>query len=147
MTRGTRWLLAIVIGGVVVVVAAIGAAAAAVYRGGTVAVEIEGDAGDFRVSLPAGLVGAAIALAPSSMIEEAAHEIEGFAPALDAAWQELADAPDFVLVEVRSAEEALTIEKVGRALRISAVSGGSHVRVAVPLATVGSLLRRLEHHG
>ncbi len=70
MTRGTRLLLAIVIGGVLLATAAVGATAAAVYRAGTIAVEIQEDDGNrIRVSLPAGLVGAAIALTPNSHVE------------------------------------------------------------------------------
>ena len=143
MTRGTRLLLAIVLGGAVLFLATVGAGAAAVYHGGIVAVEIDGDGNRFRFRLPAGLVGAAIALTPVSVLDEAMVEVRPFLPAVQAGWQELADAPDFVLVEVHSAEERVLIKKTGSRLEISVDSSDSHVRVEVPLRIVGSLLRKL----
>jgi hypothetical protein len=146
MTRGTRLLLTIVIGGAVILVATLGAAAAAVYHAGTAAVEIEDDGRQLSFRLPAGLLGAAVALAPASAFEEAASELTPFLSALDAGWQELAEAPDFVLVEARSGDESVLIVKSGSRLEISIETSDSRLRLAVPLDTVGQLLRRLERH-
>jgi hypothetical protein len=143
MTRGTRWLLALVIGALALLLATLGTAAATVYRSGTVAVEIEGNGHDIRLGLPAGLVGAAIALTPASAYEEAAAEIRPLIPALEAGWRELADAPDFVLVDFRSAEESVRVEKTGSRLVILVDAPDARFRIGVPLETVGSLLDKL----
>jgi len=143
MTRGTRLLLGIVIGGALLFLATLGAGAAAVYHGGTVEVEIDDDGNRFRLSLPAGLVGAAIALTPAHALDEVTAEVRPFLPALEAGWEELLATPDFVLVEVHSADEHVRVEKSGSRLEISVDSPDGQVRVGVPLRTVGSLLRKL----
>ena len=53
MTRGTRVLLALVLGGALLFVATVGVTVAAVYRAGSVAVEIEENGHPFRLGLPA----------------------------------------------------------------------------------------------
>jgi hypothetical protein len=146
MTRGTRLFLAFVIGGAVLLLATLGAGAAAVYRGGTVAVEIVEDGNQIRVGLPAALLGVAIALTPASALEEATTEVRPFLPALEAGWRELAETPDFVLVEVVSADETVLIEKSGSRLLVSVDTPDTQIRIGVPLGTVGSLLRKLERH-
>ena len=144
MTRGTRLLLAIVIGGVLLATAAVGATAAAVYRAGTIAVEIrEEDGNQIRVNLPAGLLSAAIALTPSSILEEAGGELEPLLPALNAGWQELSEGPNFVLFELSSADENVRVEKIDSRLMIFVDVPEITVQVTVPLDTVGSLLRKL----
>ncbi len=144
MTRGTRLLLAIVIGGVLLATAAVGATAAAVYRAGTIAVEIREDDGNLiRVSLPAGLLRAAIALTPSSILEEACDELEPLLPALNAGWREFSEAPDFVLFELSSAEENVRVEKIDSRLMILVDAPRVTLQVTVPLDTVGWLLRKL----
>ncbi len=144
MTRGTRLLLAIVIGSVLLLIAAVGGTAAAVYRAGTIAIEIREDDGNrIRLNLPAGLVHAAIALTPSSILEGAGAELEPLLPALNAGWRELSEAPDFVLFELSSAEENVRVEKVGSRLIIFVDVPEATVQVVVPIDTVGSLLRKL----
>ncbi len=144
MTRGTRLLLAIVIGSVLLALAAVGATAAAVYRAGTIAVEIQEDDGNrIRVSLPAGLVGAAIALTPSSILEEATDELEPLLPALRAGCRELSEAPNFMLFELSTADENVRVEKVDSQLVIFVDLPEATIQVAIPIDTVGSLLRKL----
>ena len=144
MTRGTRVLLALVLGGALLFVATVGVTVAAVYRAGSVAVEIEENGHHFRLGLPAGLLNVAIALTPSSALGSAADEIEAFIPALGAGWSELADAPDFVLVEVRSDGEHVRIEKSGDRIEISVDAPDARVRVGLPIGTVGWLLDKLD---
>ena len=144
MTRGSRLLLAVVIGGVVLTLATLGAGAAAVYRAGSVAVDIEEDGNHFQVQLPAGLVRAAIALAPDSALQEAAQELEPWIPALDAGWRELGDAPDFVLLDIVSDGERILVEKTGSKLLVIVDTQETQIRVGVPLGTVGSLLHKLD---
>ena len=146
MTRGTRVLLLLVLGGALLFVAAVGVTAAAVYRAGSVAVEIEEDGHHFRLGLPAGLLHVAIALTPSSAFGTATEEIRTFVPALGAGWHELADAPDFVLVDVRADGEHVRVEKSGDRLEISVDAPDAHVRVGIPIGTVGWLLDKLDGH-
>ena len=114
------------------------------YRAGTIAVEIrEEDGNQIRVNLPAGLLRAAIALTPSSILEEASGELEPLLPALNAGWRELSEAPNFVLFELSSAEENVRVEKVDSQLMIFVDLPEVTVQVAVPIDTVGSLLRKL----
>ena len=144
MTRGTRLLLAIVIGGVLLATAAVGAAAAAAYGAGTIAVDIrENDGQRIRVHLPAVLLRAAIALTPSSILEEASRELQPLLPALSAGWQELSEAPDFLLFEMSSPEESVRVEKVESRLLIVVDASDASVHVSVPIDTVGSVLRKL----
>ena len=144
MTRGTRLLLSIVIGGAVLFLATLGAGAAAVYHGGSVAIEIDDHGTQFHLNLPAALVGAAIALTPATLLDDATAEVQQFLPAVQAGWEELIDTPDFVLVEIQSADEHVVIEKSGSRLEILVDSSDGQVRVGVPLRTVGSLLRKLD---
>jgi hypothetical protein len=146
MTRGTRVLLVVVLGGALLLVATVGVTAAAVYRAGSVAVEIEDDGHRFRLGLPAGLLNVAIALTPTAAFDEATEEIEAFLPALGAGWRELADAPDFVLVDVRSDGEQVRIEKSGDRIEVSVDAPDTHVRVGLPIGTVGWLLDKLDRH-
>jgi hypothetical protein len=144
MTRTTRLFLIVVIGGTVLVLATLGAMAAAAYRAGTVAVEIEENGHQIRLSLPAGLLHAAVVLLPDSALDEAASELTPFVPALEAGWQEFENAPDFVLLEARSADENVLIVKSGSRLEISVDAPDARVRVAIPLGTVSTLLHKLE---
>ena len=144
MTRGTRLLLVIVIGSVVLATAVVGAAAAAVYGAGTIAIDVREDDGQrIQVKLPAGLVRAAVALTPSSILEDATDELAPLLPALNAGWRDLSEAPDFVLFELSSADENVRVEKVDSRLMIFVDLPDGTVQVAVPIDTVGSLLRRL----
>lgn len=145
MSRGTRLFLAVAIGAILLTAATIGVAGAAVYRAGTITVQVhEVDGNRIDVSLPAGLARVAIALAPSSILRDATSEMEPFLPAAAAGWSKLAEAPDFVLVDARSGDDHLRIEKRGDRLSILFDSPDGDVRVAVPLGTVGAALRRLE---
>ena len=144
MTRGTRLLLAILIGGIVLAAATVGAAAAAVYRAGTLAVEIRTEDGNqIQLNLPAGLLRTAIAVAPSSLLEQARDELEPLLPALHEGWRELTDTPDFVLIELHSTDENVRVEKIGSQLLIFVEMPDVSVRVGIPLDTVGSVLRKL----
>ena len=144
MTRGTRLLLAILIGGIVLAAATVGAAAAAVYRAGTLAVEIRTEDGNqIQLNLPAGLLWTAIAVAPSSLLEQARDELEPLLPALHEGWRELTDGPDFVLIELHSTDENVRVEKIGSQLVIFVEMPDVSVRVGIPLDTVGSVLRKL----
>jgi len=144
MTRTARIFLTVILVGCVLLTATIGAAVAAVYRAGTVAIEVEEDGHHIDVSVPAGLVGVAVALAPRSVLDEVASELAPFVPALEAGWRQLEAAPDFVLVDARSGDEHVRVLKSGSRLEIAVDAPGARVRVGIPLGTVGSVLHRLE---
>ena len=125
----------------------VGATVAAVARAGTVAVSVEEQGNQVRLSLPAGLLRIAVALTPAAAFDEIASELEPFVPAVAAGWQELADTPDFVLLRMESADESVLIGKAGNRLEIAVDGPDTRVRVAVPLATVGALLDKLDRDG
>ena len=85
-----------------------------------------------------------IAVTPASALGSAAEEIEAFITEIGAGWSELADAPDFVLVEVRSDGEQVRIEKSGDRIEISVDAPDARVRVGLPIGTVGWLLDKLD---
>ena len=126
-------------------VATIAAGAAAVYHAGSITVEIlEDEGGRFNVSVPAGLARVAIALAPDSIIEEAADELQPVLPALRAGWDEFVRSPDFVIVEVHSDDDHVRVEKQGRKLSVLVDSSDAKIRVSIPLDTVSLLLSKLD---
>jgi hypothetical protein len=95
--------------------------------------------------MPAILLHLAIALTPDEVIEEFAHELEPAWPTVQAAARELDRAPDFVLLEVRSANEHVRIEKLNGRLVVLVQSDAELVRVAVPVGTMRRIVTKL--HG
>lgn len=149
MSRSTRILLTILICGSLLTATTIGVSVAAVYRAGSIAVEVHEDDGEqIHIAVPAALVRVAVWLTPASVFEPAmVDEVRPILPALRAGWRELVRTPDFVLAEVRDRDDSVRIEKVGGEILIRVESDGSTVRVALPLATVGPLLAKLERAG
>ena len=144
MSRTTKLVLAVLLGGLLLFAATLGLAATAVYRAGSIAVEVhETDGGRIDVNLPAGLVRLAIALAPRSIVEEATRELAPLLPAIGAAWDEFADAPDFVVAEVTSGDEQIRVEKIDGRLQVRVDSPETRIRVSIPLHAVGALVDRL----
>jgi hypothetical protein len=143
MTRGTRLLLAVVVGGALLMLATVAVAATAVYRAGSIEVAVEEDGSNFRVKVPAGLVRAAIAVTPSSAVSELTDEIEPWLPAVEAGWRELRDTPDFVLVEVDAHDEHILVRKVGDDLLVDVDAPDAQVSVTIPLGTIDALVRKL----
>jgi hypothetical protein len=145
MTRSTRWLVGIVIGIVLLLAGTLGATAAAIYHAGKITVEIdEKDGGRLRLDLPAGLLTAAATVAPASLIEQTPDEVIRFVPALKAGWRELADASDFVLVDFRSTDESVRVEKIGGQLQILVEHEDGRIRVGLPIRALGAVLERLD---
>jgi hypothetical protein len=146
MTRGTRALLTILVCGSLLMATTVGISVAAVYRAGSIAVQVnEGDGQQLRVAVPAGLARIAIWLTPASVLEPVmVDELRPLVPALRAGWREFGNTPDFVLVEVRDGDDRVRVEKRGHAIVVLVESDESTVRVALPLATVGPLLSKLE---
>ena len=149
MTRSTRVLLTILVCGSLLAATTVGVSVAAVYRAGSIAVEIHEDDGQqVRVAVPAGLARIAIWLTPVSAIEPLMfEEARSLLPAIRAGWREFADTPDFVLAEVRDHDDRVRIEKRGNEILIQVETAGSTIHVALPMATVGPLLTKLERAG
>jgi hypothetical protein len=147
MTRGTKILLSVVLGAMLLCMATVTLGAAAAYQAGSVSVQVQDGNDDFSIRLPAILANVALSLAPRSALDEAARELEPFLPALKAGWRELEATPDFVLVEIVSSDEHIRIEKRGGTLQIHVQEDGSDIRVSLPLATIGTVCRKLGRSG
>jgi hypothetical protein len=147
MRSGERLALAVILGLGVVACGTAGAAAYAWRHAGSVRIAIHetrpgGD--DLSVNLPGLLVNAAIALFPLPADTEFHARLHDIAPALRAVAARLDSMPDAVLVDARSDDGTVRIEKSGRELVIRVVSPDEHVEIAVPLGSVHRLLTKLE---
>lgn len=128
---------------------AVGVTAASIYRSGTIAVDVEpSDGSQISVHVPAALINLAIAVVPHQVqvdaLEDAAREVEPFLDAVHALGDELADLPDFVLVEVTGADEHIRIEKLDGRLIVLVESDDERVHVSVPVRTVERLVDKFE---
>ena len=122
----------------------VGAGAAIVYGSGTFSVETHArDGANVSVSIPAVLAHVALALAPDELLADLHDELEPIWPTVEAAARELHRAPDFVLLEVRSADERVVIAKRDGRMVIEVDSDGDHVRVEVPIGTLKRLVDKL----
>jgi hypothetical protein len=145
MSLGTRIFLTLAAGAVVLVLVSFGATYAAIQRAGTIDVDVQpGQGGQISVSVPAGLADLALAVVPTRVLDEISHELAPVWPTVHAAGRELADAPDFVLVEVTRPGELVRVRKEGRRLLVRVESGGDRVHVALPLHTIRRLADRLD---
>jgi len=155
MTTAARVFLIVVACCVVLTTATVGAAAAMIYRGGTIAVDVQDESGtDISVQVPAGLANMALALVPDRVVEEALdeaiaevsrefdHDLEAWAPAFRKVWKAFADAPDFVMVEVEGGDEHVRIEKRDTELLILVDSDDGAVKIAVPLKTLRKVMQK-----
>lgn len=130
--------------------AAAGLAVAALERAEVVRVTVtehsRGGA-DFDIVLPAGLLGAGLAVLPQVMPAEAREEIRlelgDWGPAIGALADDLAAADDFTLVEVDDHGEHVQVVKQGRHLIVQVRSADADVDVQVPLALVGRAMGAL----
>jgi hypothetical protein len=144
MTLAAKIFLGLFVAFLTLTVATVGVGAAVVYSAGSVAVEVQPDDGsNLSIGLPAILIHLAIALTPDEVVEDLAHELEPFWPTVRAAAHELDRAPDFVLLEVRSAGELVLIEKRDGRLVVLVDSADEQVRVAVPLGTMRRIADKL----
>ena len=124
------------------------AATAAVYSYGTIHVDVDVEDARFRVPVPAGLIPMALSFAPPEMCRELENHLEDQAePQWDAvvtAADAFLEIPDTILVDVRSDNDRVTVEKRGERLLVNVRSGNERVSVTVPAALVASLARQLE---
>jgi hypothetical protein len=152
MTSTTRLALIAGIGLVLIATIGIGATTAAIYRGGTISVDVRTDDGtDVAFSVPAGLAEMALALVPATTLRTLVDELGPLPaqlsqiwPAVRSSYHELERAEDFVLVDVRDGDETTLVQKRGRVLLIDVVGDDVRCHVAIPLATLQSVLIKLE---
>jgi len=97
--------------------------------------------------LPAALVPVGMKFVPDQKLREATAQARPWLPAIRAASQELARLPDSDLVEVRDAEQHVSISKRGALLVIDVQSTRESVHVSVPLHTVEEVAREVESWG
>lgn len=97
--------------------------------------------------LPAALVPVGMKFVPDQKLREATAQARPWLPAIKTASQELARLPDSDLVQVRDAEQHVSISKRGALLVIDAQSPRASVHVSFPLRTVNRLARQLESLG
>jgi hypothetical protein len=154
MSLGLK-ILTVVLGGFAILFVGAGLAlATTVVQSGMVTLQVEDNqhGGDLNLAIPAGLLYAGLALAPSvseeveAELEQARREIElelggigGMGPDLAAILQDLEDCPDAVLLEARSPGEHVRIEKRGRNLKIHLQDAGSNVSISIPAALMSRL--------
>lgn len=129
-------------------IAVIGFAAvgAYVHQCGVLVVHVdEGpDGSDIHIRIPAALIHAGLRVVPDEVFEDAGDKIMQVAPLLRAVCDELADAPDFVLVEVRGREEWVRVRKHDDKLEIRVRDCEDRIEVIVPLRMVESVVDRIE---
>ena len=141
MSRGLK-ILTVAMGIVAVLFVMSGVAlATTVVRSGLVSVKVDktgdgnGAGDDLHIVVPAGLVYAGLALAPTfagDEMAEARRDLREMRPQLEALLQALEDCPDAVLLEATSPGESVRIEKRGRALEIHVHDAQSNVTISLP---------------
>ncbi|HEX5760368.1 MAG TPA: hypothetical protein VF121_14360 [Thermoanaerobaculia bacterium] len=141
MSTGAKFVLVVFVLTMVLFVGSGVLLAAAVARAGLIHVRVESSGPDGSVDLdlplPAGLVSLALLgarLAPDldCDIDGVACDLDDWGPAAAAALDELAAAPDMVLVDVRDRGERVWIAKRGDALEVQVEGRGGDVEVTLP---------------
>ncbi len=145
MRSGERLALAIVCGLFVLVGGTTCAAAYAWHRAGTMRVAIHEAGGrDLSLQLPGLIVDAAIALCPLPSDAEFEARLRGISPALRAVSSRLATMDDAVLVDAKSDEDTVRVEKRGNEILIRVVSAAERLDIAIPLESVERLANKLD---
>jgi hypothetical protein len=156
MPRGVQWVLGIALAVVLTLGLAVGATVSAAIGEGTISVHVQPPGGgDIHVAVPAAAANLAIAavdLAPGGswvadeVPREAVEALDRYMPVAQEAIDALAAQPDFVIVEVDSADEHVLIQKRGRRILVLVDGDEGRIEVSLPLSTVkelGKALRRL----
>jgi len=139
------WKKLLILGLVVLLlpVAAALAATAVAYSAGTIRVDVDVEDGRFVVPLPAALLPVAVRFAPRDVCREIARTETPW-DAMRTAAAAFEDIPDAVLVDVRSADEHVTVSKQAGRLVVDVRSGSDHVGVSLPSGIVYGVTRSLE---
>lgn len=139
-----------VFGGTLAVLMTFGAVSAwSVHSAGMFELDVHergpGGADISGIRIPAALGHVALAFVPARVFDFCEDDdFARHAPLLREACERLSDAPDFVLVEVISADEHVLIRKEGSALVVDVESDDEEVHVAVPLGIARAFARKIE---
>lgn len=149
MSPSTKRIVLIAAGFLLISAVTIGAMGAYIFDRGMLVVQVREEGGDdVCIRIPAILVQSMIAVIPDQVFDEArseaGEEFHKICPAVRAMWRELDDLPDFVLVEVSSRDEQVSVRKQGGRLVVHVDSPREHVHVVVPLGMVDSILGKLD---
>jgi hypothetical protein len=145
MKRRDRIVLLVAIG-VVALIGVVGGVIAATLSGmGTIDVEVHNCEGtQISVHVPAAFVVGALHLAEEPILEEVPAEAYRYLDLLGAVCSNLAEQPDFRMVEVQDGDEAVVIEKRGRDLVVHVLTDEEFVKVSVPLGAVERIAKSLQ---
>ena len=122
----------------------------AVHNAGMVVVDVrEGTSGcgsdRISIRLPAFVAHAALCCTPSVAFQDACcGEVLHWAGVVRKGFKELADCPDFTIVEIDSEDERVRIRKKGNALIIDIYSDDETVHVEVPIGLVRAAVSKIE---
>jgi hypothetical protein len=97
--------------------------------------------------VPAALVPVGMKFVPDQKLREAAVQARPWLPAIGVACQELAHLPDTKLIEVRDAEQHVSVLKRGALLVLDVQSPRETVHVSFPLKALNRVVRQLESLG
>ncbi len=116
----------------------------ALFQGGIATVYVQ--TSDLTLFIPVPMAAAELALhfAPEEEMQQVREDLAPHKELVLAALQELANCPDAVLVEVRSQDENVLVEKQGSDLIVDVDSPGeAQVHVVVPLRSVERIFEAL----
>lgn len=146
MSRGLK-ILTVVLGAMAILFVGTGVlVAATVIQAGMVTMQVQEKHGeDFNLVIPAGLVYAGLALAPSlseeveAELDAVRRDLDEIGPGLAGILTDLENCPDAVLLEARSPGEHVRIEKRGDNLNIHVRDAQSNVKISIPAGLMSRL--------
>jgi len=100
-----------------------------------------------RLLVPAALVPVGMKFVPNQKLRAAAAQARPWLPAIGVASQELAHLPDTKLIEVRDAEQHVSVLKLGALLVLDVQSPRETIHVSLPLKTLNKVVHQLESLG
>ena len=146
MRKRSRGLWAILFGIPVLLILPVALIGSAVYQTGTIEFRVlEKHDGGVSVggSIPAIIVPIAMHLAPHEILDEIHCELDGEAEwvldVLQVSLEELSRIPDCVLVDVRSDDEIVTIEKRSGKLEVNVDTPDEVISISVPIGALTAI--------
>jgi hypothetical protein len=119
----------------------------AIVQSGFVSVAVRSDSipgGCIQVSIPGAFTWAALPFVPGHVWREVADEARDWLPVTRTALDELAHAPDFVLVNVETTNERVLVEKHGGHLEVRIQEPDVEIRCRVPFGALRLVLSRIQ---
>ncbi len=147
MTKRNRNALVIVTICLVIIGVWAGSIAASLTSAGEILVHVDSKSsmGDnISIRIPAAAVAGILGFLPNAVFYEATEECGEYMPLVRGVCEELANLPDFTLVEVESRHEMVLIRKIGNSLHIDVEDHDETVQVSIPLGIVEKVARKIE---